>query len=846
VERSLVARKTRGCDHLAPTASDGCNLTEFGQAGLSRFAMTRVHFRRTWTACASAIIAVSALSSIVNTPARAQCQFEWLIRLGPDFGFAINAPNLYDQIDVSRPFWIAFGALSADPGADFDVSLYKKDPAWNPCPEPQCFCTLYANSILGSGRTDFVVGDFNHNALTSFWVWTHCFGGSCTVTPAGQVAWRSGDLISVNAGPRTVDITAGSGDGSQVLSIFDVYLSAGTTYYFSFHTTGDRQSKLLLFANVAAGTYWAGRASAQFETDQCMTSYAAPVTGYYGVVVVNDRLTSNPASFRLAVTTSVPCDCPTVLADDVSQVLPPSPGDARDIVIQGLPMWTAVGARSSADWDLSVGNTPSSTPDLGCPSDLLAWSNLLAPKTDVLAGDYNWKGMDPPSHDTVSVRVSLFSGSAPATVQMDGTTGATDIIPDNGAHQSGTLYADDVLRVWDVLLSQDTTYTFSLQTCCADQRLLLFGNSNHAVQWVGRPDAILETSSTATFKPLFTGYYGAVVLKEDGNVGGFSLGFGHCGSTTPLVTRTPFLWNRAVYSTFDQPAGQWAGVGVLGNQTDWDIRQYDQASGSSWPDCFGSPGALSAGSSSMDFIVGDFHHNPPGPQYARSYQFTSGADDFSTTEWDSGSGELVVNDTALTVTMDETNVHHLWCYQVHLVSGLPYTFEFSRVGAADTHLHLFMNPTTGGYWAPRSAAVFSTTTSQPYIAPQTGWYGVVVTLDNWDTGRFSLRVSSPLLDVAGAPRPVRDALTALTPNPARGPLHVAFDLAAAAEPAFEVLDAQGRVRDTWSAQAFEPGHWDITMPAADDRGKALEPGIYFVRMRLGPRTVATRKLVIAP
>lgn len=786
-------------------------------------------------------LAALALGALACVPARAVCQFSWLTFVPPDIAYALTAPNLYHQFSPNTPYWIAYGALSSDPGADWDVAIYD-DAFWSPCAEPECFCSRIANSVRGAGSTDFVIGDFNHNPYGSYWAWIRCYQGSCTLSPAGRETWRSGNLVSVNTAPITVDLNAGGVDGRPVLTTYDVYLNSGTRYYFSFQATGDRETKLLLFANLGGGTYWVGRNAAQFETNQCMTSYVAPVTGYYGIVVVNDRLTSNPATYTLGVSTSVPCNCPTVLASGVPQILPASPGDARDVVVQPHQFWTAVGARSTADWDLTVGDTPSSAPGLGCPTNTLSWSNLLAPTTDVLAGDYNWSPSDMPQ-DTVAVRVSMFGGSANATVQMDG---GTDIILDNGAKQTGTLYADDVLRIWDVMLQKDTTYTFSLQTCCANQKLLLFGNSIHDVLWQGRPSAMLQTSTTATFTPSFSGFYGAVVVKEDANVGGYTLKYGHCSSPTPLVARTPITQNRAMYCTFDQPANQWGAIGVWGAPVDWDIQQYDQASGSAWPDCFGTPGALSAASNAMDFIVGDFHHTPAGTYYARSYQYTDGATAYGLTDWDSGSGELVVNDPPLTVTLPVENVRHLWSYQVHLVGGLPYTFEFERIGAADTHMMLFMNPTNGTYWAPRSAALFSVTQDQPWIPAQTGWYGVVVAMDNWDTGRFILRVTSPVLDAENAARPVRDALTGLSPNPARGPLRVGFDLAAAAEPVFELLDAQGRVVTRRSQGAFATGHWELPLAAEDDRGHALAPGLYFVRMRVGGRAVETRKLVLSP
>jgi hypothetical protein len=786
---------------------------------------------------------VAVLSSAFAVSTRAQCPPSLLHIADPNIGYPLTAPYLYQQFNVATPYWIAFGAVAADSNADYDVSLYQRENVFGACPAPACMCQYINSSSYSAGRTDFVIGDFNHNAYAPYWTWIHCFSGSCLFAAAGQETWGTNGLLSVDSEPITVNTSASAVDGSQVLRVYDVFLSSGTTYSFCFQKTGDRESKLCLFGNLAQGTYWGGRRDAQFETDQRVTQYTAPVTGYYGVVVVQDRLTGNPGSFTLGISTSIPCHCPTVLANEVPQLVPASPAEVRDVAIQSHTFWAAVGVRSSADWDLGVGNTPSSPPDLGCPTDLLNYSILLPPSVDVLAGDYNWSFSGDP-RDTVAVRVTCSSGSAPATVQLEGTEAPT-VIQDNAGKKSGTLYADDVLRVWDVLLQKDTTYTFSLQTCCASQKLLLFGNPSHALSWQARANAYLETSSTATFKPGFLGYYAAVVIKEDANIGGYSLGFGHCASATPLATRTPYSSFTTTYCAFDQPADRWGAIGVWGT-LDWDIRQYDLGSGSAWPDCFGSPGALSAGNSGMDFIVGDFHHNPPGTQYARTYQYTSNAFEYGLSEWDSGSGELFVNGAPTTITLDAQNEHHLWCYEVYLASGVPYTFEFSRVGTADTHLLLFANPTNGVYWAPRSAAMFSTTTNMPFTAPQSGAYAVVVARDNADQGRFTLRVSSSALDAGNSVRPAHDALTALTPNPARGPLRVGFDLTAAAEPAFELLDTQGRVLNRWSRGAFATGHWDVTMPAADDRGRALAPGLYFVRMRLGQRTVDTRKLAIAP
>jgi hypothetical protein len=87
----------------------------------------------------------------------------------------------------------------------------------------------------------------------------------------------------------------------------------------------------------------------------------------------------------------------------------------------------------------------------------------LAEVGRLVAGDYNRALVLP---ETVSIRASRFSGSDGATVEWDA---GPDVLIDNGARASGTLYGDDVLRIWDVRLEKDTTYTFSLGTFGADE-----------------------------------------------------------------------------------------------------------------------------------------------------------------------------------------------------------------------------------------------------------------------------------------------------------------------------------------------------------------------------------------
>ncbi len=783
------------------------------------------------------LVWLPALALLALAPAaRAQCPYSGL--WPPDQPFTWGQPDIIATINPGAPYWIVMGLDAADPVDDYDLTAYANAPG-NPC-----LSGPLASSYNGAGRTDFVVGDFNYNPYGYYYVDLKCFSGHCDYVYGRAAAiWRSGDLLTVDGGAATVDVTTAASDPNKIVKIWDVYLNAGTTYYFRFQTTGDRQSKLLLFRNPSAGVYWAGRNAAEFEVTGC-TKYAAPTTGYYGVVVVHDARSSFPSSFTVGVSTFPDCHCYATLAPGVPQLLAAGETGAYDLVVQPDNFWEAVAIRSPSDWDLRAWATPTSGPDVGCFISTLATSSVYPPRADVLAGDYSISWATLP--DTVSIRASRFSGGDGATIQLDQ---GRDQLFSNGWKEAGTLYGDDIVRVWDVYLRQGTTYTFTLGSSGADEKLLLFGNYTSGLLWRGRAQSFFETSSAATFTPTWDGWYGLVLVKDDANVGGYVVGFGECSTPDTLADKQVQLAISGAqrYLTFDQPANRWTAAGVYSAEADFDIRQYDQASGSPWPDCFGSPGALSNGVGFVDFVVGDFHFNSPAYQYLRSYQFTTGTPAASQVQWDAGSGDLLVN--ASTPVNVSWNVNPPWtdvlrCYQVYLVGGTPYTFEFGRSGLADSRLLLFVNPANGVFWAPRSAAQFSTTGDFNYTAPQSGWYGVVVVNDNGQAGSFSLRVTSSVVAVDAGRPPLRDALRSIGPNPARGALRVGFDLAEAGEPAFELLDMQGRVMARTSPGAFGPGRWEVPVSPADGGGRPLAAGLYLVRMRVGARTVDSRKVAV--
>ena len=90
--------------------------------------------------------------------------------------------------------------------------------------------------------------------------------------------------------------------------------------------------------------------------------------------------------------------------------------------------------------------------------------------------------------------------------------------------------------------------------------------------------------------------------------------------------------------------------------------------------------------------------------------------------------------------------------------------------------------------------------------------------------------------------PGRFELAPLRPNPSQGETFVDFELVVPSRVVLDVFDAQGRrvkrIADEW----FTAGHNVSTWRGDDQDGRALESGVYFIRMQVGVFQ-ATRRTV---
>jgi hypothetical protein len=86
-------------------------------------------------------------------------------------------------------------------------------------------------------------------------------------------------------------------------------------------------------------------------------------------------------------------------------------------------------------------------------------------------------------------------------------------------------------------------------------------------------------------------------------------------------------------------------------------------------------------------------------------------------------------------------------------------------------------------------------------------------------------------------------LYAPQPNPARARVAIRYTLHAQCQTQLQVHDLTGRVVRTLLASSMKRGAYSVTWNGADDRGRSLAHGVYFVRLTAGD-FMATEKLVL--
>jgi hypothetical protein len=716
-----------------------------------------LHFRGT-------VLAIALL--LAARPALAVCTYN---ALTSDVTLpATTNPTLY-QFNQATDFWTAV-AVRPQAGDDWDLNVYGATAA-----DPTCVTNLLAGSTAPGSALDFVIGDFNHNVTGTYYASAAHFAG----TQDASVQWDDGpDVISVNGAAVTQSMAS-----TDLIRVYDVLLTAGQTYTFDFYPQSLADGHLLLFRNTTGGTYWVGRSAAQFDVTG-PTTYTAPTTGYYGVVVTSD--TGHPFTYSLGVTQSA-CGIATTLGPYASiTVAPPSANVAFECENN---FWMGLAVRATTgDWDAQMYGLPSGGASPTCFSTLVGSSALGAGVVDFTVGDFNttpfgWYFGYP----------FMFSGGNTAQVQFTYTEGFINV---NDDPVTDAMAVSDVAQVRDVFLTAGRTYAITFAPSSAGLTMLMFANVGGGAYVSGRAGAVVSSIVSTTYTAPVNGWYGIVVANDGAVSASYQIGVGDCSAITALSNDAAVGTGSGgnAYFSFNQATDFWTAVAVRSTAVDWDIFATQDNLISPAPACSTIPLTASSGlPPTMDFIVGDFNHNVLGTYYVRAHQFSAAPVNPATVEWDSGSDFITPNDNNQTVrATGPTDL--IGCWDIFLVAGQTYEFDLYHPGTANLHLFLFRNAGGGTLWTSRIGAEFSTINTHTYVAPSSGFYGVVVSNDDGvaDSYILNVRTCDPIVALAPAP-----ALTSIGTPEVFASFNEPFNYWAPVS-----VRATGAPSDDWDVEAY--------------------------------------------
>jgi hypothetical protein len=186
-------------------------------------------------------------------------------------------PAGYYSFNQQDTYWTVVGTHAVSPSADWDLSAYQNAQGGA---APACFGGLLTTSQNGAGTTDFVIGDFNvpGDAVGTYYFHPYRYGGESDA----WTEWDGGADQIIVGNPFTHTAMT----DSDFVRCWDVFLTAGQQYTIEFLHDAGINAKVLLFQSNNA-PYWVYRASAVLQS-ATSTTFTAPASDFYGLVVVND------------------------------------------------------------------------------------------------------------------------------------------------------------------------------------------------------------------------------------------------------------------------------------------------------------------------------------------------------------------------------------------------------------------------------------------------------------------------------------------------------------------------------------------------------------------------------
>jgi hypothetical protein len=409
----------------------------------------------------------------------------------------------YFEMDQQAHFWTAVGYRL--PGTPPSLDIYG---APSGLPYPECFGDHQGGSIGTNWDAAVMAANCGVGATP---VGKYYAYAPLAVDGAfGIIEWDSGqDIYDRNDPPITR--TTGSG---EVIEIWNVWFQTSAANVFYFTTTGEADLNLLLFHNPGGASGWYDRSGALFErTGNFPYNHGITEAAWYGLAVVNDNGKSGTYTFSVNT-----CIQPAELEDGDVDIITGQAIDVPYWLVASQPVWAAIGIRGPDDWDLPIYEHASGSPTPVCLSGLVKTGqqpNDLQ-KVELVVGDFHRNTLGdfyPRPHRDPS--------SQDAAAQWDYSR--EPIIP-NGPLLDRNVFPDDVLDIYDMFLIEGNEYQviFNL-TGDADSKLVLFKGSGETY-WGDRSEAELEIGSSSSYTPTVTGYYGVVIVNDNGGSGTYQVG----------------------------------------------------------------------------------------------------------------------------------------------------------------------------------------------------------------------------------------------------------------------------------------------------------------------------------
>jgi hypothetical protein len=699
----------------------------------------------------------------------------------------------------------------------WDLNLYGQTTGL-----PNCLDDQLAFSEWGDWIVDFVVGDFHHIPLGTYYPDATHLG---TDPENGVIEWDDGsELLAIND-----TLIVGQTGSSDIIEIYDIFLRAGVYYTFKVQRDEDTYTRMYLFHNPADAPFWGYSADAEFMT-LGEANYTPSVSDDYALVVVNGH--SPQAAYRVGYGVCTP---PQPLRNQIPSI----PGGYQNYfaVDQTIPNWTAIGYRHQGmEHGIETYRLPSGP---GWPT-CLGQQLYATSTTDDVALLLGY--LDPvalPLSDTAYVRIERTSGGPTPLVQWDGEAG-TLIVDDPPV--TGELGQYDAVRVWNIELVGDGEYVFDLACVgSAKMEIRLFSRLNVQNGWTSVSE--FQTSGLIQYQAEESAIHGLALINKNGGSGSYSLSVSTCPAPNELAEELWFespVGSDAEICRFVQETRHWFAVAVSCFEN-FDLSLYEHFSGGAWPTCWSGELANSSEDGGIiDFIVGDGTRNQLGAFYPRLYR-TAGANAQAHVEWDSGGKHIRPDGVQVIGEMLIGNMIEL--SDVYLIGGLTYDIVTAPTGSAVFTFYIFRS-TSDSYWATRGDCELEFTGSVVYTAPTTGWYGLVVVNENGGQGTFPISITPQNVAAGGDPAARTTGIRSLAPNPTTGGVNIHFDVRTPGVFGFEFFDVAGRLVATIPSTNWATGTWTARWNGLTSRGQRVAAGVYFVKMYDEGHVLALKKFIV--